>query len=267
MPRTAALCFGDDFAILSVGMMKMKCALAAVGFLNKDIEYNKAILADTLKKCAGKADVVIFGEAFLQGFDSINFTVEHDLAAAVSREDRLIHEICRMAKGSSIAVSFGFMEQDCGAFFSSQMTIDQSGRIIDLYRRVSPGWKKPFAGKEYREGDGFHTFDFLGKRVAVGLCGDLWYEENIARLNEWKPEIVWWPVYTDYSASEWNRTAKFEYAEQAGKINAPVFYVNSVCLDPSDDHEAARGGAALFESGRIKAELPAGNEGILIVEA
>ena len=48
-------------------MMGMKCALAATGFINGDIEYNKAVLADTLGKCAGKADAVIFGEAFLQG--------------------------------------------------------------------------------------------------------------------------------------------------------------------------------------------------------
>ena len=41
----------------------MKCALAAAGFINGDIEYNKAVLADTLGKCAGKADAVIFGEA------------------------------------------------------------------------------------------------------------------------------------------------------------------------------------------------------------
>lgn len=238
----------------------MKCALAAVGFLNGDIEYNKAVLAGTLKSCAGRADAVLFGEAFLQGFDGIDFTAAHDTATAVSREDHIIHELCGIAKEHAIAVSFGFIEQDSGAFFSSQLTIDQTGRILDLYRRVSPGWKKSCAGKEYREGSGFHTFNFLGKRVAVGLCGDLWYEEHIARLNALKPDIVWWPVYTDYSASDWNRTAKLEYAAQAGKLNAPVLYVNSVC-------EAARGGAALFENGFIKEELPAGQEGILIVEA
>ncbi len=59
-------------------------------------------------------------------------------------------------------------------------------------------------------------------------CSILWYEENITRLNELKPDIVWWPVYTDYNYLEWNNTVKFEYAKQAGKINAPVFYVNSV---------------------------------------
>ena len=247
--------------------MRVKCALAAVGFINGDLAYNKAILADTLRKCAGRADVVIFGEAFLQGFDSINFTAEHDMAVAVSREDRIIHELCRMAKENAVAVSFGFIEKDCGAFFSSQMTIDQNGRMIDLYRRVSPGWKEAYAGREYREGSGFHTFDFLGKKIAVGLCGDLWYEENIIRLNAWKPDLVWWPVYTDYNDLEWNRTAKLAYAQQAGKINAPVFYVNSVCMDRSDDRGIAKGGAALFENGSIKEELPAGNEGILIAEA
>lgn len=245
----------------------MKCALASVGFINGDIEYNKAVLANTLGKCAGKADAVLFGEAFLQGFDSLNFTVEHDTAVAVSREDRIMHELCRLAKEHTIAVSFGFLEQDCGTFFSSQITIDQTGRILDLYRRVSPGWKEPSAGKEYREGSGFHTFDFLGKRVAIGLCGDLWYEKNIACLNDLKPDIVWWPVYTDYSVSEWNRAAKLEYAEQAGKLSVPVLYVNSVCLERTNAREAARGGAALFENGIIKVELPAGREGILIVEA
>lgn len=245
----------------------MKYALAAAGFLNGDIGYNKAVLAGTLETYAGKADAVLFGEAFLQGFDSLDFTARHDAAVAVSREAHVIHELCQLAKEHAAAVSFGFLEQDCGAFFSSQLTIDQTGRVLDLYRRVSPGWKEPSAGAEYREGCGFHAFDFLGKRVAVGLCGDLWYEENIARLNDLKPDIVWWPVYTDYSASEWNRTAKYEYAQQAGKLSAPVLYVNSVCLDRADACGAARGGAALFENGIIKAELPAGREGILIVEA
>ncbi len=31
----------------------MKCALAAVGFINENVERNKAIIAATLKKCAG----------------------------------------------------------------------------------------------------------------------------------------------------------------------------------------------------------------------
>lgn len=152
----------------------MKCALAGVGFINEDIEYNKAVLADTLRKCAGRADVVIFEEAFLQGFYGINFIAKHDTTVSISRDDMIIREICSMAKEYAIAVSFGFIEKEDDVFFSSQMTIDKNGQIIDLYRRVSPGWKESFAGKEYCEGDGFHTFHLLGREVAIGLCGDLY---------------------------------------------------------------------------------------------
>lgn len=244
----------------------MKCALAAVGFINENIGYNKEMIADTLKKYADKADVVIFGEAFLQGFYGVNFSVEHDKMVAVSCEDIVIQQICSTAKEYAIAVSFGFIEREGESFFSSQMTVDRTGRVIDIYRRVSPGWKESFAGKEYCEGNGLHTFDFLGRKVAVGLCGDLWDEENITRMNELKPDLVWWPVYTDFNYLVWNHRIKYEYAEQADRMNTSVLYVNSVCLDKSKDCEIAKGGAALFEKGKIKMELPAGNEGVLIVE-
>lgn len=46
----------------------------------------------------------------------------------------------------------------------------------------------------------------------------------------------------------------------------PFFYVNSVCMDKPDNREIAKGGAALFDKSFIKEELPAGNEGVLIVE-
>ena len=46
----------------------MKCALAAVGFINENITYNKKVITDTMIKYAGEADIILFGEAFLQGF-------------------------------------------------------------------------------------------------------------------------------------------------------------------------------------------------------
>ena len=80
----------------------------------------------------------------------------------------IIREICSMAKEYTIAVSFGFIEKDGDVFFSSQMTIDKNGQIIDLYRRVSPGWKESFAGKEYCVG--FTHFTFSVGRLPLGYA-------------------------------------------------------------------------------------------------
>ncbi len=244
----------------------MKCALASLGFINEDIRYNQSKIINTLVDYSNKADVVIFGEAYLQGFYGVNFIPEHDSGIAIEKGSRIIKDICNAAKENTVAVSFGFLEKEKNRFYSSQITIDRSGMVIDLFRRVSPGWKERFAGELYCEGTRFHAFDFLGKRVAVGLCGDLWYEENIEAIKLLNPDVVWWPVYTDYHFNDWNTTIKYEYAAQAAKLGRPVLCVNSICMDKADELEAAKGGACCFADNRIVQEAAAGSENVLVVE-
>lgn len=243
----------------------MRCALAALGFINENMQYNKNVIISTMAKYSKKADIVIFGEAFLQGFYAATFDIEHDKKLAISPDDLIIKEICTVAKAQEIAVSFGFIEKAGNCFYSSQITIDAYGEIIDIYRRVSPGWKLPHAGESYLEGDGFHTFSYLDKSITVGLCGDLWFDENINAINQLHPDVVFWPVYTDYNYIEWNISMKHEYADQAGKLDGKILYVNSVCTDKDED-EIARGGAALFINGTIEKEISSGQEDILFVE-
>ena len=118
----------------------MKCVLAAVGFINENIIYNKKVIIDTMIKYAKEADIIIFGEAFLQGFYGAKFDPEQDETMTITNDDSIIKEICSVAKQHSIAVSFGFIEKEEDIFYSSQITIDAEGNVLDLYRRVSPGW-------------------------------------------------------------------------------------------------------------------------------
>lgn len=233
--------------------------------INGNLQHNKQVIIDTLIACSMKADIVIFGEAFLQGFYGATFDVEHDTQIAIYQDDLIVKEICSVAKQFSIAVSFGFIEKADNYFYSSQITIDRNGDVIDLYRRVSPGWKEAFANNQYREGNGFHLFPFNGKDIAIGLCGDLWYDENVNKIKQLNPDVIFWPVYTDFNSNEWNNIMKYEYASQANQFCETVLYVNSYCKDKEGD-EIARGGSALFHNGEICAEIPSGREGILFVE-
>ena len=243
----------------------MICALAPMGFINGDIPHNKNVIIRTLSEYSGKADIILFGEAFLQGFYAATFDPVHDEQIAVSLQDPTMEEIRSAARQYAAAVSFGFIEKADDLFFSSQITIGADGGIIDLYRRVSPGWKEAFANDRYREGDAFHSFSFMGKKIVTALCGDLWFDENTIAVRQLAPDVVFWPVYTDFNFEEWNTSMKHEYAEQAAKACKTVLYVNSFCKDKEDD-EIARGGAALFQDGHILQEIPAGSEGILLVD-
>ena len=82
-----------------------------MGFVNENLQHNKKVIIDTLIAYSAKADIVIFGEAFLQGFYGATFNVEHDTQIAISLDDPIIKEICSAARQYAIAVSFGFIEK------------------------------------------------------------------------------------------------------------------------------------------------------------
>ena len=50
----------------------MMIALAAVGFKNGDIAYNKEKIISVIRDHRYQADLILFGETFLQGFDSLH---------------------------------------------------------------------------------------------------------------------------------------------------------------------------------------------------
>ncbi len=249
----------------------MRCLLAAVASNNNNIEKNKNRMINLMKQYSGQADILLFGEAYLQGFYAMEFNYDGDSKKAIYldndaiSDNAAISEIAKAAADSKIAVSFGFFEKAEGKIYSSQVTISAEGKIIDLYRRVSLGWKEPDADGHYAEGESFHTFCYLGQKILVGICGDLWDNANIAAIRELDPDVVFWPVYTDFNARNWNTVLKSEYAKQVKDIPAVVLYVNSVCLD-QEGEDLAKGGAAVFYEGKIVQEVPAGSEQMLSIK-
>lgn len=243
----------------------MKINLMSLAFKTKDTEHNKNIIIKSMREYAHKADLLVFCESFLHGFEALSWDYENDKDIAIGLDDDIINEIKFAARENSIGVSFGMIEKADEALYSSQITIGKTGEVIDVFRRVSDGWKEPIADAHYKEGEGFHTFDFEGKKVLVGICGDFWDEELIEKAGAIEKDLVIWPVYTDFEPRAWNEEEKFEYAKQAAKLKAPVLYVNSVCYD-FDESYISKGGACHFDGGKIIKEVPSGAEAVLAVK-
>lgn len=244
----------------------MRIALAAAAVKDNDVEYNISAMRQMIEKCRGRADLVVFGESVLQGFNSLVWEYERDWEAAVSQTDSCIQKICRIAKENGAAVSFGYIEKDKENLFSSQIVIDNYGKVIHNFRRVSVGWKPSgLADARYCEGQNFEVFSFQGKTFGIGLCGDLWTDGRPEEMKRLNADVVLWPVNCDFEPEEWNRIVKEEYARQAAFCGERVLYVNPVCAS-QDAEDCSTGGAAYFQKGVIEAELAAGEDGVLIVE-
>lgn len=244
----------------------MKIALASAPVKNRNIEFNMQAMIDAMNKASGQAEVILFGESVLQGFDSLCWDYETDKHMAVALTDAPIQRMREAAQQYGIAVSFGFIERIRDTLHSSQIFIGSDGEIVTVFHRVSIGWKEyDKTDNHYREGKHFEKFGYGGKSFAIGLCGDLWTDGRPEEMKALNADVVLWPVWCDYKADEWNNSIKYEYAEQAGLCGDCVLLVNPYCGDP-EATDAAAGGVVYFKNGIIAADMPSGNSGAIIVE-
>lgn len=240
----------------------MKIALCAAEFVNGDTQGNIGKIKRLAEEYSGRADMLCFGEAFVQGFDGLTWNYEKDVDIAVSQDSPEIEGLRNAARRTGTALGFGYMERAENRIYSGYMVISAAGEILSNYRRMSAGWKIPGLCDMYAEGDGCCRFEMDGKCFSVMLCGDMWTDDVAEKLKGVDPDAVLWPVYTDFPADEWNGGMKHEYAERAALYCRQALYVNCVC--GGDD--CAKGGAAHFAEGRIVRESPAGGESVLLTE-
>lgn len=235
----------------------MKIALASVRIVDRDINYNLLQMKRYMRQAKAEgADLVCFGEAFLQGFNALSWWYEEDRKIALTTTSREFAQIKKLTKELAVDVLFGYNELEDESIYSSCALISD-GEIIYNYRRISKGWKEYTKTDEhYKEGSSVALVDYKGKKCVIGLCGDLWeYPEEFA-LGE---DILFWPVYVCWTEDEWENGGKAEYAEQAKLCCENILYVNSIC------NGDAFGGAVYFMGGKIQTELPIFHEGLLYV--
>ena len=117
----------------------------------KELDHNIATMKTAVTKAKQQgSDLTVFGEAFLSGFEALDFSYLHDAARALFVRGKEIAQIRSWAAENRMAIGFGFYENDGGYLFSSYLVIDKLGDIKGHYRRVSKGWRKKNTPLEYR---------------------------------------------------------------------------------------------------------------------
>lgn len=237
----------------------MKVALASAMFRNGDVAFNLRQMERHMRQAAGQgAALVCFGEAFLQGFDSLKWDFSSDCHMALGVDSAEFRTLCAWTRALRIDLLFGFLERDGAALYSSCALIS-GGALLKRYRRISRGWKEfRRTDGHYREGAVAEPFDYRGMRCQIALCGDLWDAPERFAQGE---DVLFWPVYVDYRPEEWSGGERAEYAAQAAKARAKVLMINSLSADGG-----GHGGCCVFCEGKTLAELPMDSEGLLVVD-
>jgi len=236
----------------------MRIGLVSGVMKDNDITYQVSQIESYISKY-NSYDLLCFGESYLQGFEGLSWSYEEDLKRALSQDDPIIMYLRSLANKYKCGLSFGFIEKESSKLYSSNMVIDKEGSIIDVFRRVSTGWKEPNVSPMYQEGIDFHTFTYMNKTLTTAICGDLWDDIFLTDLCKLDVDAVLWPFYIDFSVNEWNRQYLNEYTVRVKEISSPILMINSFV----EETHRANGGCYIFDKGRVALELPMGNTGVL----
>ena len=237
----------------------MRIGLASYEFRNQDIDFNFSQMKKALQEAQGKADLLCFGEAFLQGFDGLVWDYETDKNMAITQDSTWMHRLCGLSLQYGTDLLFGYLEREGESLYSSCAVIEK-GQLIHNYRRISKGWKCYWmTDSHYREGTSTEEFSYQGKNIQIALCGDLWdYPEQFKT-----EELLIWPVYCNFSLEEW-KTTEQEYAQQALLACPKTVLINSITRQPIAP--VSHGNAFYFHNGKVEQKQAYDTEGVLIVE-
>ena len=236
----------------------MRIGLVAYECQNGNISFNLGQIERAMKEAQGKADLLCFGEAFLQGFDSLCWNYEADRNVAVGLDSEIISRLRRWTVQYGVALLTGYIEKADDCLYSSCVVL-ADGEIAHNYRRISRGWKEyRITDSHYCEGNKTDSFCLHGKNMMLALCGDLWDDPERFKTRH----LLIWPVYVNYSLEDWESGALDDYALQASLAAADTLMVNPIDMEPRN-----HGGAFRFRNGKITDRIPFDEERILIVDA
>ncbi|MBF1300052.1 MAG: carbon-nitrogen hydrolase family protein [Parvimonas sp.] len=236
----------------------MKIGLVSYEFKNAEIEYNIKKIEKAIISANGKADLLCFGETFLQGFDSLSWNYEIDKNIAITKESITMQKLKKLSEKYKIDLGIGYIEREKENIYSSFVVIEK-GKIIQNYRRITKNWKEySITDEHYCEGEFSETFIYNNREFKIALCGDMWICPEEFKTNG----ILLWPVYCNFTKEEWKNTEQSDYAKQSKLASDNVLLVNSI----TKDEPISVGGAYYFKNGKIENSLELDKEDILIVE-
>lgn len=117
----------------------MKIALASANVVDKDIVFNlQQMEAYMMEAKQNEAQLVCFGESYLQGFNALSWDYEEDKNIAITVNSPVFLDICALSVRIGVDVLFGYIEREHDILYSSCALISE-GKLHYNYRRVSRG--------------------------------------------------------------------------------------------------------------------------------
>lgn len=199
-----------------------------------------------------KPGLVCFPECTLTGY---MYEIADLERFAESLEDGAVRRFGELARVYSTAICFGMIERLDDRFFNTAVVISHDGDIVHKYRKIS---EKP----PYSNGNGISVVEYLGVRMRVLICGDLFTEE--ATKPQSPPcDLQTIPMSRSFSNKSpdlvrWAKSERAEYLKAVNSTNVTSVIINA--LDIESEFPAFGGALIVGGNGKLISESPHGSD-------
>lgn len=240
-----------------------------VNHVTENVEANFRYIVNVIHKCADDVDLVLFPEAAITGLIN-NDDPFHDLVLGSPIPGEFTDVLCEIAREREIHVGIGILERKGNKLYDSAILITPGGKIALIYRRMTPGWHgKKADPRVYCQGNEIRKVRTTLGTFAFLICGDLFSDEAIAKIQELRPDWILFPFarcFADgiYDQKRWEEEKRI-YVERVKLAGSTTLMVNYLA-DKELDGGSFGGAIVVSPIGEIVAEMPIGKEGMLYAE-
>lgn len=148
---------------------RLRVALAQIEVRLGDLSGNLARVAAAIEGQRGAADLIVFPELTLTGYDLRAGVPSH----ALRRDDRRFAQLVEATAG--VAVQVGFIEESDRHGFHNSVALIADRRLVAVHRKIYlPTYGIFEEGKHYARGRDYAVAELAGHRVAPFICADAW---------------------------------------------------------------------------------------------
>lgn len=235
-------------------MQQFSIALAQINFKVGDIDGNLQLIANAInaakaqKTTPDEALMIVFSELALIGYPP------EDLLLRPSLQHRIESALSQVAEMSSdVTVVIGYPWHQDGQLFN-MAGVWQNGEPIAQYaKRNLPNYQVFDEQRYFAAGSEVCVFDWLGHKIGLTVCEDIWHEQPIAESKAAGAELM-----ININASPFH-VGKLQQRHQllgnhAKTHHLPIVYVNQV---GGQDELIFDGGSFVVDAnGQLCASLP-----------
>ena len=211
----------------------MKIALAQLNYTIADIVGNKEKIIVALNKAKeSAADLVVFSELSICAYPPDDLL---DYPHFISNCIQAVEEIAKHAIGITVILgSPTFNESKIGRRLYNSACILQDGIVKHtVHKTLLPTYDVFNEARYFEANSSFKTIEINGKKIAITICEDLWFEMErfnysgnpLEELSKYRPDLL-----INISASPFNMHKKIERLNVLKNVcmryALPLVYVN-----------------------------------------